>query len=329
MLTLYTRTGAGTSEPADAERLRAAIWIDLLNPLPEEVVAVERALELKLPTRVQAQEIEVSSRLYLQDNAAFMTVTVLVGARTAHLETTAVTFILQPARLVTLRFAEPMSFVTFASKFAQNPATYATAEKVLMGLLDEIVDRLADTLETVSSEMATVSHTVFTGAGADGPHFTKRERHARVNYTKVLNQIGLNGERAASARESLVTLGRMLGFVAEASAARADAVSDEHWRTLRRDVSALTDHATFLSDKVSFALDATLGRINNEQNMIIKLFSVLSVVLLPPTLIASIYGMNFEFMPELTWQYGYPYALVLMLISAILPYLFFKRRGWL
>lgn len=329
MLTVYDTVGGSANEYADAERLRAALWIDLLNPLSQEVDAVERALDMRLPTRSQAQEIEVSSRLYMQNSAAFMTATVLVGARTPHLETVPVTFVYQPARVITLRFAEPTAFAVFISKFQQHPESYATAEKVLEGLLDEIVDRLADTLELVSSEMALVSQTVFTGAGAEGPHFTKTERHGKVDYTRVLNQIGVNGERAASARESLVTLGRMLGFIAEASAAHPEQALDEHWRTLRRDVAALTDHATFLSGKVSFALDATLGRINNEQNMIIKLFSVLAVVLLPPTLIASIYGMNFEFMPELTWQYGYPYALVMMAFSAVLPYLFFKRRGWL
>lgn len=329
MLTIYFANGTATTEYANDEMLHGAPWIDLLNPLTEEVAAVERALNLRLPTRSQAQEIELSSRLYTQADSVFMTVTVVVGARTAHLETAPVTFIYQRAHLVTLRFAEPMSFSVFISKFQQNPAGYATSEKILLGLLDEIVDRLADTMEAVSAEMATVSQTVFRGAGADGPHFTKPERYGRVNYTEVLNQIGLNGERAASVRESLVTLGRMLGFMAEVSTGRADAPLDEHWRTLRRDVVALTDHATFLSGKVAFALDATLGRINNEQNMIIKLFSVLSVVLLPPTLIASIYGMNFEFMPELTWKYGYPYALVLMAISAVVPYLFFKRKGWL
>ena len=328
MITLYDADGTSSENYHDAENLRRAVWIDLLNPLTEQVAAVEQALQLRLPTRSQAQEIEVSSRLYIQDDAVFMTATVVAGARTAHLEAVPVTFVYQRARLVTLRFAEPMALAIFANKFQQNPATYSTSEKILMGLLDEIVDRLADTLEAVSSEMTTVSQIVFTGAGADGVHFTKPERRAKVNYTQVLNQIGLNGERAASVRESLVTLGRMLGFIAEVSAGRESALMEEHWRTLRKDVAALTDHATFLSGKVAFVLDATLGRINNEQNMIIKLFSVLSVVLLPPTLIASIYGMNFEFMPELTWQYGYPYALLLMLISAIVPYLFFKRRGW-
>lgn len=329
MLTLYDANGFATTDYADAEQLRAALWIDLLNPLTEEVSAVEQVLNLRLPTRIQAQEIEVSSRLYLQSEAVFMTATLVAGSHTTHVSTVPVTFVYQHARLVTLRFAEPMAFPTFTLNFQQNPSNYSSAEKVLMGLLDAVVDRLADTLEVVSLELAAVSQIVFTGAGADGPHFTKTERHPRVDYTAVLNQIGLNGERAASVRESLVTLGRMLGFIAEINTGRPGASLDEHWRTLRRDIAALTDHATFLSGKVTFALEATLGRINNEQNMIIKLFSVLAVVLLPPTLIASIYGMNFAYMPELTWQYGYPYALILMLISAILPYWFFKRKGWL
>lgn len=329
MIAFSTPDGMSTTDAANPELLSKAVWIDLLNPLPEQVSAVENALHIRLPTRSQAKEIEVSSRLYLQDDALFMTATVVTGAYTARVETNPVTFVYQSARLITLRYAEPTPFATFTAKFQHHPATFATAEKVLIGLLDEIVNRLADILETVSDDLNSVSHVVLTGAGAASPNFGPSAKQTKVNYTLTLNQIGLNGERTASVRESLVSLQRVSRFIGEVSAGNATQPLDEHWHTIRMDILDLTDHATFLSDKVTFALDATLGRINNEQNMIIKLFSVLAVVLLPPTLIASIYGMNFENIPELSWQYGYPYALLMMLISAILPYLFFKRRGWL
>lgn len=329
MLTSYYANGDTKTGLGNAEELQSALWIDLLNPSAEEVSAVERALNLRLPTRSQAQEIEVSSRLYEKSGVAFMTATLVAGAETLRVAAVPVTFVYQATRLVMLRFAEPTAIPNFINKFQANPSQYGTAEKVLMGLLDAIVDRLADILEEVRAELATISQIVFTGAGADGLHFTKADNRPRVDYTKILNQIGLNGERVSSVSESLMTLGRMLGFIAEINRGHTNSPLDEHWRTLSQDVASLTDHVNFLSDKVGFELQATLGRINNEQNMIIKLFSVLAVVLLPPTLVASIYGMNFENIPELTWEYGYPYALLLMLISAIVPYAFFKYKRWL
>jgi len=329
MMSIFTANGISIAEDAGEKSLAQALCIDLLNPLPEQVGAVETALHIQLPTRSQAQEIEVSSRLYLQGDTLFMTATIVSGANTPRIETAPVTFIYQPEHLVTLRYTEPTPFAIFRTKFLKHPEVYTTADKVLMGLFDEIVDRLADILEGVSGDMNAVSHNVLTGAGVGSPTFVPSPQQTKVNYTLVLNQIGLNGERTASVRESLVSLQRMSRFMIEVSGGRAAYPLDEHWHTIRMDILDLTDHATFLSDKVTFVLDATLGRINNEQNMIIKLFSVLAVVLLPPTLIASIYGMNFENIPELTWQYGYPYALLLMLISAIVPYVFFKRRGWL
>jgi magnesium transporter len=191
-----------------------------------------------------------------------------------------------------------------------------------MGLVDEIIDRVADILESIGSDLNAVSRVLFAEAS---PQPVKKPS---VDYTAVLTRIGHNGERAANARETLVSISRLLAFFAEARPGLVGEPLDEHWRTVSKDVSALSDHATFLSNKVNFFLDATLGRINIAQNSIIKLFSVLAVVFLPPTLIASIYGMNFEYMPEIRSVLGYPFSLLLMLLSAILPYLFFKRKGW-
>ena len=157
-----------------------------------------------------------------------------------------------------------------------------------------------------------------------------------MDFTKLLARIGRNGVRTANARESLVSLQRLHGFFTETCSSQGGEELDENWRIAGKDVAALSDHATFMSNKVNFALDATLGRVNSEQNKInseqsriIKLFSVLAVVLLPPTLIASIYGMNFEHIPELKWKWGYPFSLTLMLISAIVPYLIFRYKRWL
>ena len=146
----------------------------------------------------------------------------------------------------------------------------------------------------------------------------------------LLRAIGREGEITSKARESAHSLGRLLTFLIHAANERKEVKPlQARIRTAARDVTSLTDHATFLSGKIVFLLDATLGSINIQQNDIIKIFSVAAVVFLPPTLIASIYGMNFRHMPELEWWYAYPLALALMVVAAIVPYLYFKRRGWL
>jgi magnesium transporter len=326
MLTAFARSGGRSVDPASAECtaiLQEATWIDLLNPTSEETRAVEATLGLQLPTRREAQEIEISSRLYVEDGTAFMTATVLVGADTPRPTTTTVTFAYQPKRLVTLRFAEPTPFITFAAKFQRMHGAFPTAQKVLVGLVDEVVDRAADILESIGADLNAVSGLVFTRDD------TPAERRPAVDYAAVLTRIGHNGEQAANARESLVGLRRLVVFFGEARSALGEERLDEHWSTVGTDVAALTDHATFLSNKVNFFLDATLGLVNIEQNTIIKTFSVLAVIFLPPTLIASIYGMNFEVLPELQWILGYPFSLVLMLLSALLPYAYFRRKGWL
>jgi magnesium transporter len=145
-----------------------------------------------------------------------------------------------------------------------------------------------------------------------------------------LKSIGREGEITSRARDSAHSLGRLLTFLAHAAnEGKEDKLVKARIRTAARDVASLTDHVSFLSNKIVFLLDATLGMINIEQNNIIKIFSIAAVVFLPPTLVASAYGMNFEFMPELKWAFGYPLAILLMVVSAVVPYLFFKWKGWL
>lgn len=301
-------------------------WIDLLNPTLEETNAAERASGIELPTQKEAQEIELSSRLYIENRALFMTATVMVRSDQPDSSTTPVTFAYRSERLVTLRFDSPTPFRTFAVRYERNPDTYDTSQKIFLGLFDEVVDRIADVLEFVAADLNNLSATIFMQASEPGV----------LNYTELLKRIGQNGTRTANARESLVSLQRVHAFFTDACAKVEGEQVVEDWRTTGKDVSALADHATFVSSKVAFFLDATLGRINSEQNAInsqqnkiIKLFSVLAVVLLPPTLVASIYGMNFRYMPELEWQWGYPLALGVMLFSSIVPYCVFKFKKWL
>ncbi len=329
MITLYSPQGVRTASLADltAGTLPGVLWIDLLDPTPEEIAAVERLEELSLPTRNEAQEIEISSRLYIENRTLFMTATIMVRATHANPGTTPVTFVYRAGRLLTLRFDTPAPFQSYALRFERNPEAAPSAQTVFLGLFDDVVDRIADILEFVAADLSDLSNAIFTGESREP---------GTVNYNDLLRRIGQGAARTSNARESLVSLRRVHGFFTETCGKVSAESVDEHWRITGKDVIALADHANFISSKVTFLLDATLGLINSEQNTInsqqnriIKLFSVLAVVLLPPTLVASIYGMNFRHMPELEWRWGYPIALVLMLVSAVVPYLIFKFKRWL
>ena len=296
------------------------VWIDLVAPTREEERQVEALLGVGVPTREEMQEIEVSSRLYEENGALYMTATVLCKAQSERPETAAVSFILAGDRLVTVRYAEPQPFALYSTRCQRAPGAYTRGDAVLAGLLDALIDRIADILEHIGLEVDDISHEVF-------EHTT---RPGRGDFQDILRRLGRRGDLISKVRESLVGIGRLLMFLTQATTAQKIAKNlRDRLRSMSRDVRSLTDHASFLSGKINFLLDATLGMINIEQNAIIKIFSVVAVVFLPPTLIASIYGMNFEHMPELDWTFGYAMALLLMLASAITPYLYFKRRGWL
>ena len=323
MLTIYDyREGALKAQTGLHRITEETVWIDLVNPTPDEEEIVETSLKIDVPTREEQQEIEMSSRLYQEDGAFFMTATLLYLGEGSEAKTTPASFILTGARLVTVRYAEPRAFSIFASRCNRQETNLAKGTAVLMGLLDTIVDRLADFVERVQSEVETLSHSVFENKGK----VASRQRRFDV----LLQSIGREGEIASKARESCHSLGRLLTFLAFAVNERKEGKPVyARVRAAARDVNSLTDHATFLSGKIIFLLDATLGMIQIQQNDIIKIFSVAAVVFLPPTLIASIYGMNFHIMPELDWLFGYPFALGLMVLFAILPYIYFKHKGWL
>jgi magnesium transporter len=322
MLTIYApQEGRITTiEFAAGEALPPeTVWGDLREPTAFEVSAVGHAFGVDVPSREEMKEIEASSRLRREEEGLYMTALLLSRTDTEHPECSAITFILAGNRLVTLRYADPQSFRTFVGRIQARPGQYPTGEAVLLGLLDTVIDRAADILERIGDEVNALSTEAF-GQGdedADGRDFKD-----------VLRRLGKEGDLISKARESLVSMGRLLAFLGQTSEGRSRK-SRTHLETLSHDIASLSDHATFLANKVNFLLEATLGLINVQQNNIIKIFSVAAVVLMPPTLIASIYGMNFHAMPELSWPYGYPVALVTMVVSAILPYLFFRYRGWL
>ena len=316
----------GSLKKAVVEDLAAvpdhAVWVDLVNPTGAEDKAVERLLGIAIPTREDMQEIEISSRLYIENSARYMTATLMCHSDTDMPRTTAVTFILGDHRLVTVRYDQPKPFALVEAKLARSCTPAISGEMVLMELLDAVIDRCADILERCGAEIDQVSHDIFE---------PESERHGHAKqYSQILISIGRKGDLTSKVRESLVSIGRVVTFLsAVVEGVKWSKDMREQLKTMQRDVASLTDHASYLSSKITFVLDAMLGVVNLEQNNIIKLFSVMAVVLMPPTLIASIYGMNFKSMPELEWAHGYPMAIVMMLFAAIVPYWIFKWKKWL
>jgi magnesium transporter len=322
MLSVYVPHGASlehiTAE-SDALPPEATVWIDLVSPTLQEDKLVERMLGIAVPTREEMQEIEVSSRLYVENGARYMTATLMCHSDTAP-KTTPVTFILAAHRLVTVRYDEPRPFAIVAHKLARLCPPKVSGDSVLMDLLDAVIDRAADIQERIGGEVDQISHTIF----------EPDEDMEPPSYNDVLKALGRKGDLTSKVRESLVSIGRLLLFLAnEAEGMKWPKDTRTQLQSMQRDVVSLTDHASYLTNKITFLLDAMLGVVNIQQNNIIKIFSVAAVVLMPPTLIASVYGMNFKHMPELDWHFGYPLAILVMVVAAVLPYMYFKWRKWL
>ena len=299
-----------------------AVWLDVTGPDRAEEESLEAALGVDLPTREDMEEIEQSSRLYAEDGALYMTVMLPAGSESDAPEVAPVTFVLTPRHLVTIRYHAPKAFEMFLQRATKGASDCNGVETITLSLLEVMVDRLADVLERVGRDIEVISRSIFAKDGA-------RARKGS-GWRSVLEEIGRKGDMVSTIRDSLGTLDRLTVFWGQRL---RDAPDTRELRArlkdLTSDVRGLEDHSAFMSQKISFLMDATLGLIGIEQNGIIKIFSVASVVFLPPTLIASIYGMNFDLMPELSWPYGYPAALGAMILSAVLPYVYFKRRGWL
>src|SRR3981189_1589420 len=326
MLSVFVPSESSLKKITEADlaaRRESAVWIDLVKPTAAEDKAVERLAGIAVPTREDMQEIEISSRLYIENGARYMTATLMCAADTENPRTTAVTFILASHRLVTVRYDQPKPFMLVENKLARACAPGITGEMVLMELIDAVIDRNADILERAGADMDMISHQIFEPEGA------ARTGHAK-RYSDILIAIGRKGDLTSKVRESLVSIGRLVAFLsASVEGVKWSKEMREQLKTMQRDVGSLSDHASYLSNKITFVLDAMLGVVNLEQNNIIKLFSVMAVVLMPPTLIASISGMKFKVMPELEWVHGYPMALVMMLLAAVLPYVLFKWKKWL
>lgn len=325
MITTYSLCNdqlSSTSGFIAAERLKTAVWVDLHEPTPDEEHHVEALLGVELPTRAEMKGMEDSRRLYAENGALYLTATVMVQSDSEYPRSDDITFVLTRRGLATVRYAAPKAFHLFAGRAGKDPLTCGDAEHALLGIIETLIERIGDNIAAVSDDLDSMVHAVL------APEVQGRRRH--LDYAQMLRQLERDQILTAKARVSLSSLSRLLGFLA-----RPELRFELHTGTLaraailQRDAQSLIDHTAFLANSISFELAAILGMINIEQNGTIKIFSVAAVVFLPPTLVASIYGMNFEFMPELHWPLGYPGALGLMVASAVVTWLFFKGRGWL
>jgi magnesium transporter len=325
MLSVYVPRGTTLERvpvTPESEIPDSAVWFDLVSPSQGEDKIIERRLGIAIPTREEMQEIEVSSRLYVENGARYMTATLMCQSDTDSPKTTPVTFILAGGKLVTVRYDEPRPFAIVTHKLGRACPATVTGETLLMDLLDAVIDRAADILERNAAEVDTVSHQIFEP--------TARRANRSRTYNHIMRSIGRKGDLTSKVRESMVSVGRLVLFLAnEADAMKWPKEMRAQLKVMQRDVRSLSDYATYLDNKIIFLLDAMIGMVTIEQNNIIKIFSVAAVGLMPPTLIASIYGMNFRHMPELDWTIGYPLAILLMIVAALLPYLYFKWRNWL
>ena len=280
------------------------VWIDLLKP----------TRDVQLPTTEEMQALEPSSRLYQEGGATFMTASLLARSHEDAPFASPVTFVLARGLLVTLRYEPLRAFTVFSERAPEGEIGSGT--EALFGLFDAVVERLARTLDDMGDKVEQVSSLIF-------------HRPAAGNFRPLLTGLAQAQSVTSLTRNTLVSLARTLGFASLAHEIASDPECRAHLDALQRDVQSLIEHAGQQSAQIAFLLDAALGLINIEQNGIIKFFSVVAVAFMPPTLVASIYGMNFDVMPELHWIAGYPFALLLMLVAGVVPVIWFKRRGWL
>lgn len=319
MIRTYTPDGAhGLSEAGTS--LEGALWIDLIEPDAAELERVGRAAGISLPSREDMEEIELSSRLYRENGTDFLTLVLPALGEGEHHHTAPVAFVLGEHVLVTIRYHDPRPFRTFPARSARSSYGVATPQDILFGLLDATIDRLADILELTDGRIEAVSRQLFDNA-------------AQVDSAALrvaVAALGKAGTLVSDVRNSLVTVERAITFLdRDRDGAAQSKRMHRSLKVLSSDATSLSEHANFLTQKLGLIMDAAFNLTNIRQNTTAEVFSLVAVLFLPPTLLASIFGMNFEWMPWLAWDFGFWAALLAMALSSALSYLLFKWRSLL
>ncbi|MGG6894909.1 MULTISPECIES: magnesium transporter CorA family protein [Rhizobium] len=323
MLKEFTvQSGDQTTKPEDAAS--RIIWIDLLDPTPAEVIDVETLIGAKLPSLGALSEIESSSRLKNENGVMYLSTPSAARRPEGAPVTPPLGFVLSADRLVTVRFMQLPAFDTVAKQFADNHQAPKSGVEVFVTLCEEIVDRVADALEHIAAELNGLSMETFHADDTRGRHAAKANRILRIQ----LRQVGRLGDRLSQLRDGLQGLGRVIAYADENACNWSGGALTQQVARLRQDIHSLSDYEEQLANKVQFVLDALVGLIGIAQNDVFKVLTIVSIVGIPPTLMAGVYGMNFKNMPEYDWAWGYQYGWAVILISAIIPLIWFKVKGW-
>lgn len=314
-------TTHSTSEHSDIPPVALAVsWIDLLHPTIEERASVEGGYGIRLPSREELSGVELSSRISLENGVLYLSMPTVSHMSELEHAPSPLGFVLSKKLLVTIRYVQLHAFDTVAEKCSNGDASFTSVD-AFTAIVDEMVELSADLIEKIAADLDGVSRAVFSKLGKQ-EHVTRSNEELRV----VLISVGMAGERLSRIRDGVLGLQRIVPFVAGSEQDWIPANVRAGLKSTQSDLTSLAEYETHLSDKAQFLLDAVLGFINTKQNDIFQMLTVISIVGIPPTLVASIYGMNFRNMPELSWAWGYPYALAVILLSAILPIVWFKWR---
>ncbi|WP_395332171.1 magnesium transporter CorA family protein [Novosphingobium sp. BL-8H] len=309
------RSAAGSAESR-------AVWLDLSSPDDGEKRAVEQRFGIRIPDLAALREIETSSRLRVDGKTLYMSAPLIAGINTGHWQLAPAGFILTPDALVTVHYAELAQFDAVEKAVRDTPDL--TPASALATLLEDIVDRAADHLEHASEVISQASQSLFfedtfrSGLGRE----TRKIR-------EIMRNMGQASDRASRVRYAFLSIGRMVSFVLDRCTPELDQALQDRFEALQHDIASLDEFETSLGGRIQLLQDAATAFISIEQNDVVKVLTVASVVGIPPVLVVGVYGMNFHVMPELGWPLGYPFALILCLLSALVPYLWFKWRDWI
>jgi magnesium transporter len=293
--------------------MSTALWIDAHEPTDEEREALNGFLRAELPESDDVEEIEFSAR-YFQDNSGIHVHSLfLAPGESGRHNTVTVAFILQDKRLITVREGDQADFRLLRMRARAGQVQVSSSQDLLVTMLEQKVENLADVLEDIHRKLEDVSHMVLEDTDAE--------------LEDAIDRLAKLEDSNGKIRLCLMDTQRSISFLQRHL--RESFELQETAREIKRDVDTLMSHTAFLFDKINFLMDSTQGFINIEQNQIIKIFSIAAMVFLPPTVVASAYGMNFDFIPQTHWKYGFEVAVFFMVLSAVLPYWYFKRKDWL
>jgi magnesium transporter len=300
--------------------LTQASWIDIVDPGPTEIAAVEKAFNLRVPVKDEVSEIETTSRLQLEHGALYMTAPLILATGDEPWIAAPTGFVLSKTIFLTIRFVESAIFDSVSKELNVGHLTPTLA---YVRVLEGLVDHMADLLEASSQALDDASHVIF-----------RRDNLRRLSReTSLLRQLlvrtGRTSERMARINYSLVCLDRMAKFTIERGREWVEREQISRLQSVSADIASLEQYAEGLVNRIQLLQDAATGIINVAQNEVMKILTVASVAGIPPVLIAGIYGMNFKNMPELNWVWGYPYALFLIVLTTLLPLIWFKWKDWI